>query len=93
MGERSYFRAVIGKTEMRPGTGKQELSRAERTKSIIARSALACKLLGKAPKLLNFDGCDAIKLLFDRFGVFLADVLLERLGSAINEVLGFLQAE
>ena len=88
---------LIRKTEIRPETGKLECSRAERTKTIIARSALACKLLtgpqGPAGSLLDFDGGDAVELLPDGLGVFLADVLLERLGSAIDKVLGFFQAE
>src|ERR1700723_3542432 len=60
---------------------------------MIARSALACKLLAGSRKLLDFDCGDAVELLLDSLGVFLADVLLQRLGSAIDEGLGFLEAE
>src|SRR5947209_16053572 len=43
--------------------------------------------------LLDFDACDTVELLGDRGCVFLGDVLLERLGSAVDQVLGFLEAE
>ena len=44
-------------------------------------------------ELLDFDGCDAVELLLDGFSVFLGRVFLDRLGGAIDQVLGFLQAE
>src|SRR6185437_11579428 len=42
-------------------------------------------------QLLDFDGCDAFKLLRDGGRIILRDILLQRLGSAIDQVLGFLQ--
>ena len=63
-------------------------------KIIIARPALACNLLvRKFDFLLDFDSRDAFELLADGLGFFLADVFLQRLGSAVDQVLGFLQTE
>src|SRR6185437_15177597 len=57
---------------------------------IVARPGSSCK---SSTKLLDFDGCDAFELLLDRFRLVLGRTLLQRLGSAIDQVLGFLQAE
>src|ERR1035437_550754 len=43
--------------------------------------------------LLDFDGCDAFELLGDGGRVILRDVLLQGLRRAVDQVLGFLQAE
>ncbi len=43
--------------------------------------------------LFNFDhGADRFQLLANLLGVFLAHAFLNRLGSAIDQILGFLQA-
>src|ERR1700729_582074 len=44
-------------------------------------------------QLLDFDGSDAFELLLDRLGLVLGRAFFQRLGSAVDEVLGFLQAE
>ena len=45
-------------------------------------------------KLLDFDGrANSLELLGDLFGFFLADAFLDGLGSGLNDVLGFLQAQ
>src|SRR5258708_2771942 len=43
--------------------------------------------------LLDFDGGDAFELLGDRGRVILRNVLLQGLGSTVDQVLGFLQAK
>lgn len=43
--------------------------------------------------LLDLDSRDAVELLGDGSRVFLRDVLLQGLGSAVDQVLGFLQAK
>src|SRR5216683_2038973 len=44
--------------------------------------------------LLDFDLCaDFLELLLDGRGLFLGDAFLDRLGRALDEVLGFLEAE
>ena len=48
---------------------------------------------GQISGLLDFDGRDAFELLLDGLGLVLGRVLLQRLGSAVDQVLGFLQAE
>src|SRR5690348_2729367 len=50
-------------------------------------------LASKSLKLLDFYGGDAFELLLDGLGVFLAHVLLQRLRSAVHQVLGFLQTQ
>src|SRR3569833_2482128 len=57
---------------------------------IVARPGLSCK---SRTKLLNFDGRNAFELLLDRLGLVLGRALLQWLGRAIDQVLGFLQAE
>lgn len=43
--------------------------------------------------LLNFDSCPSVgEFLLDGLSFFLADAFLDRLGSAVNQVLSFLQA-
>src|SRR5215472_3606118 len=54
--------------------------------------ALTCLEFCEA-KLLDLDGRDALKLLGDGCRVFLRDVLLQRLGSAVNQVLGLLETK
>src|SRR5580693_1016746 len=55
----------------------------------IPRSANPCNLC----KLLDLDGRDSFELLRDRSRVVLRDVLLDGLGGAVDEILGFLEAE
>src|SRR5579864_2831857 len=44
--------------------------------------------------LLHFDGSARLgKLLLDRLGFFLRDAFLYRLGSSVDQVLGFFQAQ
>src|SRR5665213_1827151 len=43
--------------------------------------------------LLDFDRSDAVELLGDRSRLVLRNILLQGLGSAVDQVLGFLQAE
>src|SRR5579863_1700086 len=57
---------------------------------IVARPGSSCK---SRTKLLDFDRGDAFKLLLDRLCLVLGRAFLQRLGGAINQVLGFLQAE
>src|SRR4249920_3442998 len=57
---------------------------------IVARPGLSCK---SRTKLLDFDGGDAFKLLLDGLRLVLGRALLQRLGGAVDQVLGFLQAE
>src|SRR5215469_12825486 len=54
--------------------------------------ALTCLEFCEA-KLLDLDGRDALELLGDGCRVFLRDVLLQRLGSAVNQVLGLLETK
>src|SRR5271163_2490483 len=51
------------------------------------------KLLEACLPLLDFDSRDAFELLLDGLGLVLGRVLFQRLGSAIDQVLGFLQTE
>src|SRR6185437_6501608 len=44
-------------------------------------------------QLLDFDGCDAFKLLRDGGRIILRDVLLQGLGCAVDQILGFLEAK
>src|SRR4051812_9564151 len=65
---------------------------------MIARFSRACKWGAIWPrhpvhKLLDFDRRHAFELLPDGLGLILGRVLLQRLGCAIDQVLGFLQAE
>src|SRR5271156_3237198 len=56
----------------------------------IPRSAWTCKCV---EKLLDFDGRDAVELLRDGRCVVLRNILLQGLRSAVDQVLGFLQAK
>src|SRR5438093_9670170 len=59
-----------------------------------ARRAASAAQRAKDGGLLDFDfGAGGLEFLFDLFGFFLADALLERLGSAFDELLGFGEAE
>src|SRR5277367_3221965 len=50
--------------------------------------------VGGTEKLLNFNsGASVDELLLDRLSFFLADAFLDGLGSAVDQVLGFFQAE
>src|SRR5690606_24247042 len=57
-------------------------------------SAVASAKPDAPPALLDFDlGADFLELLLDGLGLFLRDPFLDRLGRALDEVLGFLQPE
>ena len=51
------------------------------------------RLMQVSCRLLDLDGRDAFKLLLDGFRFVLGRVLFQRLGSAVNQVLCFLQAQ
>jgi len=61
-----------------------------RATSMLTRPGWTCK---PSTGLLDFDGCDAFELLLDGLGLVLGRILLQRLGSSVHQVLGFLQAE
>src|ERR1700739_2869923 len=61
-----------------------------RATSIVARPGSSCK---SRTELLDFDRCDAFKLLLDRLSLVLGRAFLQRLGGAVDQVLGFLQTE
>jgi len=65
-----------------------------RATNIVARLGRTCKSKRfPDPKLLDFDGRDSFELLLDRLSLVLGRAFLQRLGGAIDQVLGFLQAE
>ena len=68
-----------------------------RATSIVTRPGQPCKQpglkTGPLPRLLDLNRGDAFKLLPDRLGLVLGRILLQRLGRAIHQVLGFLQAQ
>ena len=63
--------------------------------SAIWQAKTACpNLRSRKEELLDFDsGARVDELLLDRLGFFLADAFLDRLGSAVDQVLGLFQAE
>ena len=74
-----------------PGTGPACPKPALRSQGVGAKPAARKPPLTQS--LLDFDGCDAFELLGDGGRVFLGDVLLQGLGRAVDQVLGFLQAQ
>src|SRR5260221_14774626 len=62
-----------------------------RPSKLVAPRALS---VAARPLLLDLDlSADVLELLLDRCGLVLRDALFDRLGGALDEVLGFFEAE
>ena len=92
-GAQSFGDGAKDQAAARSGLAQVQAYSTSRAIASVRLGRLSRRGLTLARSLIYLDFGNAVKLLLDSLGIFLADILFQRLRCAIDQILGFLQAQ